>query len=292
MSPIDKFKLIQSEIVNKSITVDEFIHKLIGHNFIDLCKTMFEKYPYLIQTQNSVGMSPLMSAISQKRHALIKYLIPKSNLMHVNIYGITVLDATIITNNYRAANIILEQLRNCNLISPNINKSFLLAIRESNYNIINMLIEYGDIDINPDIIERTQPIDYAIMFGDRDIINLLIENGAIYPYPREYNGDSDRLMHIAAKENHVDIIQTLVEIGVDINITNTKGETILHTAATNNNTKLFNWLVDNGCAIDKADNDGISATFCAKLYRRQRIIDPIIYPDITDLLNNDNSQES
>lgn len=56
--------------------------------------------------------------------------------------------------------------------------------------------------------------------------------------------------HLAAKENHLDVIEFALNLGVDINIIDELGNTALHYACKNGYQKIVNFLVDRGSNLN------------------------------------------
>jgi len=77
---------------------------------------------------------------------------------------------------------------------------------------------------------------------------------------------------------HFEIVQLLIEKGVDINWKSYENNTALHTAVGTFNIKIIKYLIDNGANINAQNESGDTPLHIA--LKRARIIDPL---DITTL---------
>ncbi len=72
-----------------------------------------------------------------------------------------------------------------------------------------------------------------------------------------------------AKEGNLDGVKKIIEIGVDVNITNGKSSTALMYAAANGCTKIIEYLLDKGAEIGIKDEKEYSALLLACLYGQE-----------------------
>ena len=76
-------------------------------------------------------------------------------------------------------------------------------------------------------------------------------------------GDGNNLLHIAATRPNIEIIQYLLNQGIDIDATNNAGRTALHIAAQLNNLPVADTLVRANIQVRRQDNFGHSALWIA-----------------------------
>jgi ankyrin repeat protein len=124
------------------------------------------------------------------------------------------------------------------------------------------------------------PLHYACREGNLEIVNFLIEQGAnvnsknhystIYPIFDAINSRNNQ-------KNYFLIIQSLIESGVDINKTDSFGNTLLYHAIEEENMKLIELLIQLGCDINQVSrHDKDSALHYAYFQKNRKIISMLI----------------
>jgi ankyrin repeat protein len=158
------------------------------------------------------------------------------------------------------------------------------AIIAGNTAVVELLISRGAI-IEP---HSELLLDYAVSEDRVEIVKLLLEDGADpSKAPRILDDDSEMralLKHygvppkdINAKNHmgwpplvyacrgdngeHPDEVQTLLDLGADIDVRNHKGKTALHYAAKAGFLKVINLLIEKGATVDATDQDGETPLF-------------------------------
>ena len=100
------------------------------------------------------------------------------------------------------------------------NLIFLNACRNGQKNIVQIFLKKGGIDINKRDAEGNTPLYHACLKGYRDIVVLLLDNGADSSIA---NNHSESPLHAAARSGNKEIIARLVEKGIDLNATDNEG---------------------------------------------------------------------
>lgn len=102
-------------------------------------------------------------------------------------------------------NILEEFKKNVkNMTEDERNKELIIAVKNSQIDIIKILIEAG-VDVN---IDGDFPIRYSSLVSDFEIVKLLIEAGA----------DINVAMICAAENNNVELCKILVKAGANVSI--------------------------------------------------------------------------
>lgn len=106
---------------------------------------------------------------------------------------------------------------------------------------------------NPDIIHQfsddgLSPLNIATYFGHEEIVRFLILKSADVNAPSQ-NGFQVYPLHSAVANNHLDIVQYLIDAGAKINIVQKMGLTPLHSAAQNGNIEMIILLLEHGADI-------------------------------------------
>jgi ankyrin repeat protein len=113
---------------------------------------------------------------------------------------------------------------------------------------------------NPDLIndfseDGFTPLSLASYFGNEEITNLLLLNGADPNIPSK-NGYNVYPLHSAVAANFTMIAKMLLEAGADINVAQMSGATPLHSAANNGNIELLIVLLEAGADVNAKMEDG------------------------------------
>jgi ankyrin repeat protein len=158
------------------------------------------------------------------------------------------------------------------------------AIMGKNPAIVELLISRGA------VIKRYSErfLDYATSDDRVEIAKLLLENGAdpnkaprilddgseisaLFKHygvpPKDINDKNHMgwppLVYACRGDNgeHPDEVQTLLDLGADIDVRNHKGKTALHYAAKAGFLKVINLLIEKGATVDATDQDGETPLF-------------------------------
>ena len=93
---------------------------------------------------------------------------------------------------------------------------------------------------------------------DELIIALNQGNNSTNWYKDVYDRGNTAL-HWAAKKGNMNIVEILLDRGIEINSKTNDGETALHIAASSGNMNIVEILLDRGIDINSKDNDGWTA---------------------------------
>ena len=106
------------------------------------------------------------------------------------------------------------------------------------------------------------PLIRAVVTGNEDMVDVLLDNGAIVNVQSSYRGTA--LMH-AAERGFTGIVETLIAFGADVNIQNQFGETALMIASEFGKTEVVDILIEEEADVHLANEDGDTAlTIAAK----------------------------
>jgi ankyrin repeat protein len=126
-----------------------------------------------------------------------------------------------------------------------------VATKNKQEEVAKLLISYGA-DVNAQDETRKLPIFYATLYADLKITELLLTN-------KSNVKDNPELLHIAVKNECIEIVEVLLEHGVDVNTTDECGRTALHCTALDE---------DGGFFLDKGPDINVKGEIAKLLLSR------------------------
>lgn len=125
------------------------------------------------------------------------------------------------------------------------------AIRLNRLDIIKLLVECGE-DVNKRTISKKSSLIEACWYGNSEIVEYLIEQGADVNY---YSSIGTPLVFSVAK-NDLEIIKILIKHKANVHLTTEDNDSILFWAITNDSHDVVRYLVENGALINTENCSG------------------------------------
>lgn len=104
---------------------------------------------------------------------------------------------------------------------------------------------------------------YAATVAGRfeEAVHLIQEAGSLLPKMSGirihlYDNHEDTLLHVAAREGHLPIVEFLIKNGTKVDVRNRRKQTSLHLAAHNGHNKIIDYLLTNGANIEAVEDEG------------------------------------
>ncbi|XP_050503639.1 ankyrin-1-like [Diabrotica virgifera virgifera] len=113
--------------------------------------------------------------------------------------------------------------------------------------IVHSLIKKG-VDINVEDIHYLTPLHLACREGNLEIVQLLLENGAVCNLKERFWTYSP--LHWS-ETNYLKIIKYFINIGVDLNFGTSQECTVLHVACKRGEIEIVKFLIENGADVNK-----------------------------------------
>lgn len=110
---------------------------------------------------------------------------------------------------------------------------------------------------NDDDLYYHSELETAVIQNDGERFEALAEEANLHG--RSDNGST--LLHKAASVGETEMVQRLIDRGIDTDIQNEGGKTALHVAVDNGHTEAGESLVTNGAALNIQDNSGAVPLF-------------------------------
>ena len=143
------------------------------------------------------------------------------------------------------------------------------AISRARADTIKSLIAQG-VDINARNIRGHAPIHLATAKGNRDVVQLLLENGAEVDVVGTDSGCTS--LHYAASLGHVDLCEMLVRYGADTDAQTARLETPLHLAIVKGHCEVVEILLKYSARLDIRDMNGMTPLQQAENIKNMEIV--------------------
>lgn len=129
----------------------------------------------------------------------------------------------------------------------------LQACKNNQKSVVLTFLKRGDVDVNKRDESGNTPLIYACLKSARDLVKLLLDNGADANLGNQKNRTP---LHFAAEGGNYQIISLLIDAGADVNCTDNNGVTPLMVLAQNGRTDAALKLLKNPeIDISIKDND-------------------------------------
>jgi ankyrin repeat protein len=124
-------------------------------------------------------------------------------------------------------------------------------------------------DVNAKEEEGYTPLDFAIIYENTEIANLLLEHDG-------KSGAADSIQ-VAATVGNIEAVKRHLAAGVDVNAkSEVNGQTSLHTAANNGRKEIAEQLIDNGADVNAMEVWGATPLNLATGGGRKEIVELLI----------------
>ena len=214
--------IIKLLILNENLDVesrnkdgDTYLHCAIAMAKLSTTKLVAEAKSKLLNLQNNIGNTPLISAVIKGNISIIEHLIS--------------LDVNENIQNYEG------------------NTALHKAIESKNDEIIKLLIRSNTIQMNIRNISGDLPIHCAVDSGSFNIIQCVVE--ASKHLLNEKNSNSQTVLHLLiqnekySSEDKIKLLKCFTESGVNINSQDINLDTVLHISIKRNFEKLMSYLI-------------------------------------------------
>lgn len=103
--------------------------------------------------------------------------------------------------------------------------SLHVAAEMGSFDVCAALLEAGALVNSISITNKDSPLILASSYGHKNVVDLLLKNGAEISCQNAYGNSS---LHEATRHGFLDVTKTLIDGGADIALLNNKGSTALH----------------------------------------------------------------
>jgi ankyrin repeat protein len=236
-----------------------------------------------VNSAEADGMTALHWAVRADDLETVQLLIRNgANASATNRYGITPLSLAATNGNGAITRALLKAGANTSTLGPDGETILMVAARAGSADVVNALLDKG-VDVNAaEAWQGQTALMWAAAENHGDVITALAKRGAnlnarsrelSFPeYRYETNGMAvfqlpkggwTAAMY-AARQNSIDAIKALAEVGADLNAqTKQEGTTALQVAVINIHYDLANVLLERGADPNVQDSTGMTALYAA-----------------------------
>lgn len=132
---------------------------------------------------------------------------------------------------------------------------------------VEQLLKEG-VDVNAKNGGEYTALYYAASNGKKDVVELLIANGADVNIINSYYDSATTALYIAANNNHKEIVELLIAKKADVNAPGYHGHTPLYAAAYMGNIDVAKVLIAHGADPNIQSNDGYLPLYAASLNKK------------------------
>jgi ankyrin repeat protein len=233
-----------------------------------------------VNAQNDIGDTALIIAADRNHVDIVRMLIKaKANLDLQEEHQRTALTIAMDKKNTGIAKLLIEANANLDLQDEDGDTALMIAAGDSNLELVNILINAkANLEIK-DTNGNTALL--SANYDAPDVINRLIEAGVDVNTQND-EGDTP-LMYMSALGN-VDIVELLIENGANLNTLNQDGQSALKRALDNDHIEIVRILIENGANLDQQYENGdtllISALYNRKLEMANLLLEAKADPNI------------
>ena len=236
-----------------------FINYVLLYNQEDLIDLVLSR-KIRLDILDSDGRNILYIPIKYSYHNILKKLLDKDfNNVGISILdikdklGLTALHYSIIFNNYKAFELLLEKGAN------------YLSINNQNLNSLHICIQYNRLQFFINLLNRINELNisgnnnesllqFSILNGTNEFTNLILKKKINLNNQEDKNGLSALHQAIVKNDNH--IIIKLLELNANVNQQDFYGNTPLHYAISDNNMNIVELLIKHNPNYNLTNIDG------------------------------------
>ena len=233
----------------------KLLHQAAAAGDVDGVKELITKGAD-VNSKDEIGQTPLHLAARYGHSSVVERLLASSANIHAqDLYGRMALHYAAEYDRTDVAELLLDKGANVNAKSSR-GWTALHCVAEycwDNLNMAQLLVAKGA-DLNVEDNYSATPLDMARWNGVGSLVEFLVAKGA--KIDAQEQTDSWKPIHTAARYGEKDKVQLLIDQGADVNAKDAEGYTSLHYAAENGHKEVAELLIAQGADVNAKDAQG------------------------------------
>jgi ankyrin repeat protein len=217
--------------------------------------------------------TPFLVACYFGQTHIASYLLNKSSLKERDSNNNTALIDAANLGHTDTVRFLLEQGSDVNAQNTQGDTALLVALRYQHEDVARLLLGQESIDIKTTNVLGYDCFVLASFYGFLDIANSLLSQG--FDINREYT-EKNTLLHMATMDGNDTLLKWLFAHGANPSMKNSHSQTPLMIAASRGHAQLLPVIIEQYKKIKKLDNDFHVATIAAAHYGHQEVLDTVL----------------
>ncbi|XP_050297321.1 uncharacterized protein LOC126736813 [Anthonomus grandis grandis] len=152
-------------------------------------------------------------------------------------------------------------------------RSIELAVAHGHLPVVELLMQYGKIDINAKSNDDSTMLHIASQNNDLRMVKYLVDQGSDI---NAKNAFGSKPIHIAARDGFKATVKFFLSRGLSINELGAAKQTLLHYATINGHLKVVKYLVAQGADVNAKDIKGLTPIHVAANFGHKNIIEILL----------------
>lgn len=245
------------------------IHNAVQQGDLTKTQNLIAKDPALLNSKTEDGMTPLHVAVMGGHKELMKFLIQEgANIDALDKEGRTPLLNAIMFKKSELAHMLIEKGADVRIRCKEGANAIIYALFFGPEDLIEPILDNGQ-DVNERYWGGATIMQGAAAMGHKNAMSILFEKGA------DVNASSERgetALYFGVREGKAEIVEWLLSHGAQTQVRiEGSGRNLLHLATLKGYTDIVELLVENGVDLDITDNFGNTAYKYAAKYGHKKI---------------------
>ncbi len=249
------------------------IHDAAKAGDLEKVKILLAGNDDLIEAKDRQGFTPLHIAITKDRREVVRYLIEKgADLNSKNSNGLRPLQTALDRGKNTIANLLIERGADINIRGFRNQTLLHQASRSGNNSLINSLLRKGA-DINVEDSSGHTPLDLAVISEKASTARILVDNGGETGSLLSDDEECRTLLDRIITNNNELLTELILEYLDDLDFVNQAGHSIIHRASALGNREMVNALIEKGVDLNKRSGKGKTPLDYAAKYGHKDVAD-------------------
>ncbi len=211
-----------------------------------------------VKKTNYEGETALLLAVKNNDLSIVsKLLEANADIHHQNNNGMDSLMLASLLGYKEMAHLLLEKGADTSHADKEGNTALMVASSQGNLDMVRLLVEKGA-NMSQTNKKGLKPAEIAVEHSHFDILNYFIDVMGEDVLDQKYKKLPKRFLNAVVSGN-LEMVQAMIESGIDVNASDTKGVTPLMAASFKGHEKLVQYFIDYGADLTQKSKEGLTA---------------------------------